>query len=146
MTRALLNEELHTAEWLSTVLEAIPNLGTIAPAGAWLDLIPMDKDLPGIRYQCVRKKDVSGAMRSDQRIMIQLDWLVAGVVAGGDLIPLVPIADAIDVALQGQSGVTSKVEIFSCLRLETYSMTEAGRSGVLFRHAGGVYRTLVVSL
>lgn len=146
MTRALLNEEAHTAAWLSAVLEAIPNLNTLAPAGAWLDVIPMDKVLPGIRYQCQRRHDVSGGFKSDQRIMVQLDWLVCGVVEGGDLIPLVPIADAIDVALQGQVGNTGTVEIFSCLRQAPYFMTETGRSGVLFRHAGGIYRTLVVSL
>lgn len=146
MTRALLNEELHTAQWLTSVLGAIPSLNTIAPGGVWMDVIPEDKVLPAIRFQCILRRDVSGATRSDQRIMVMLDWQVAGVVAGGDLLPLLPITDAIDVALQGQNGATSTVQVMSCLRQRPYLMTESGRSGVLFRHSGGVYRTLVVSL
>lgn len=106
----------------------------------------MDKVLPGIRYQCIRSKDVKGGTRSSQRIMVEMDWIVCGVVKGGDLLPLLPLTDAIDVALEGQNGATSTIQVMSCLRQRPYSMTESGRSGVLFRHSGGIYRTLVVSL
>lgn len=143
---ALLNEELHTSEWILARLNTIPNLNMIAPGGIWQDLIPKDKDLPAIRFQTHLRHDVNGPFRNDQRIMVEIDWLVAGVVSGPGIIPLVPIADAIDVALQGQVGNTSTVEVFSCLRQDTWSMTEEGRSGVTFRHAGGIYRTLVKSL
>lgn len=146
MTRALLNEEIHTGEWIKAQLDAIPNFGVIAPGGAWLDLIPKEEQLPAVRFQVQLRHDVSGATRSSQRIMVELDWLVAGVVEGPGLVPLVPIADAIDVALQGANGSTSTIQVFSCLRQDTYLMTEEGRSGVMFRHAGGIYRTLVVSL
>lgn len=143
---ARINEEAHTAEWLKTVLSGIPNLANIAPAGAWLDLIPEEMVLPGIRYSCRQRQDVSGATKSSQRIMVQLDWLVAGVTEGPGLAQLVPIADAIDTALQGAFGNTSAVSVLSCLRQETFFQSEVGRSGVTFRHSGGIYRTLVVPL
>jgi len=63
-----------------------------------------------------------------------------------DIIPLVKIADAIDNALQKKSGATSAVTILSCLRQETFFMTEEGRSGVVFRHSGGIYRILATPL
>lgn len=143
---AKINEEIHTGEWLRTTLDGIPNLGAIAPAGVWRDQIPEDKDLPGIRYQVQSRHDVNGGTRSSQRIMVEIDWLVVGTVSGSSLVPLVAIADAIDVALQGQSGSTAAVSVLSCLRQQTFFMTEEGRSGVLFRHSGGIYRTLVTPL
>jgi hypothetical protein len=146
MPRTLLNEELHTAEWIKSQLGTIPNMANIAPGGAWLDLIPQDQVLPAIRYQARSRQDVSGATKSSQRIMVEIDWLVVGVVEGPGLIPLLPVADGIDAVLQGANGVTSTIEVMSCLRQDTFSLTEEGRSGVTFRHAGGIYRTLVVSL
>lgn len=143
---ARINEEIHTSEWLKTALGAIPNLATIAPAGVWRDRIPEDRTLPGIRYQVQSRHDVNGGTRSSQRIMVQIDWLVVGTVEGPSIVGLVPIADAIDVALEGQSGSTSTVSVLSCLRQSTFFLTEEGRSGVLFRHSGGIYRTLVTPL
>lgn len=143
---SLINEEVHTAEWLRTTLDGIPSRATIAPAGVWQDIIPEEKTLPGIRFQCQRRRDVSGGTRSSQRIMVELDWLVVGTVKGTDYISLVQVVDAIDSAIQGKNGTTAAVEVMSCLRQETFSMSEVGRSGVTFRHAGGIYRTLVVPL
>lgn len=143
---AKVNEELHTAEWIKTVLGQIPNLATIAPGGVWLELISEKVTLPAIRFHCQRRHDRSGNTRSSQRIMVELDWLVAGVIEGPGLVPLVPIADAIDNALQGANGSTSAIQVLSCLRQETFFQSEVGRSGVTFRHSGGIYRTLVVPL
>lgn len=143
---AKINEELHTSEWLRNVLGAIPNLAAIAPAGVWLDLIPEEATLPGIRYQCQSRQDVSGNTKSSQRIMVRLDWLVVGTTEGPGMAALVPITDAIDNALQGANGATSAVSVLSCLRQETFFQSEVGRSGVTFRHSGGIYRTLVVPL
>jgi len=50
MPPALINEEIHVAEWLHTQLNAITSLNTMAPAGVWIDLIPIERTLPGIRY------------------------------------------------------------------------------------------------
>lgn len=137
-----INDELHITEWLKTTLDAIPNLSSIAPAGAWLDLIPEQAVLPGIRFHKQSGHDVGGSTSQSRRIVSQYDWVVAGVVEGPDLISLVPIADAIDNALDGAVGATGTIEIYQCWRMETFSLTEVGRSGVQFRHAGGIYRTI----
>jgi hypothetical protein len=136
-----INDELHITEWLKTTLSAIPNLNTLAPGGVWLDLIPEEKPLPGIRYQKQAGHDVGGSTRVSRRIVAQYDWLVAGVTEG-NLPSLVLLADAIDTALDGQSGETSTYSVYQCWRVSTFSLTETGRSGVLFRHAGGIYRTI----
>lgn len=137
-----INDELHIAEWLKSTLGAIPNLGNIAPGGVWLDLIPEQKSLPGIRFHKQAGHDVGGATAQSRRIVSQYDWVVAGVVEGPDLLSLVAIADAIDNALDGSVGTTSTITIYQCWRMETFSLTESGRSGVQFRHAGGIYRTI----
>jgi hypothetical protein len=137
-----INDELHIAEWLKTVLSAIPNLNAIAPAGAWLDMIPEEATLPGIRFHKQAGHDVGGHTQASRRIVSQYDWVVAGVVKGPDLLDLIPIADAIDYALDGASGTTATIAIYQCWRLQTFSLTESGRSGVQFRHAGGIYRTI----
>ncbi len=142
MPATKINDELHIAEWLESTLSAIPNLNVIAPAGAWLDLIPEEQALPGIRFHKQAGHDVSGATAQSRRIVSQYDWVVAGVVEGPDLLKLLPIADAIDNALDGAVGATSTISIYQCWRIETYSLTESGRSGVQFRHAGGIYRTI----
>jgi hypothetical protein len=142
MTITKINDEIHIAEWLKSVLGAIPSLNTIAPAGVWMDLIPEEQTLPGIRYQKQSGHDVGGNTAQSRRIVSQYDWLVAGVVEGQDLVKLVTIADAIDNALDGAVGTTSTIAIYQCWRMSTFSLTEEGRSGVQFRHAGGLYRTI----
>lgn len=137
-----INDEIHIAEWLKSKLNAIPNLNNLAPGGVWLDLIPEEKSLPGIRYHKQMGHDVSGHTSQSRRIISQYDWVVAGVVQGPSLAPLVALADAIDNALDDAVGTTSSIEIYKCWRQSTYSLTETGRSGVLFRHAGGIYRTI----
>lgn len=141
-----LNDELHTAIALKQQLALIPTFNSVVPGGAWLDLIPEDQKFPAIRYHKYFGHDVSGATAQTSRIMSSFDWIVAGVTEGPGLTALLAIADAIDQILHRHTWNTADIAVMQCWRRETYSMTETGRSGVTFRHAGGVYRTIVQPL
>ncbi len=130
---AVLNNELHVAEWIKKRIEDDTALT------AYFGLIPAGIDLPAVRFQVQGRTDVRGV--STQRILTQVDWLVAVVKEGHGIASLVPLADAIDLALHEHVGVTSTVQVLSCYRLEPFTMLEPEESGMYYRHAGGIYRT-----
>ena len=134
-------EEYHTGEWLRQQIEAI----TGTPLQFYMDQIPIDKDLPAVRASVQSRNDIRGIGDARERIMTQLDWLVVVVHEGHLISPLIPYVVALDNALQNKNGTTSKIIVHSCVRLEPFSILEPEQSGVVYRHAGGVYRTMVQS-
>lgn len=146
--------DLHTAEWIRSVIEADTVAGGLMdPAGSIEDeevvsggffgIIPSDKKLPAIRFHVQAPHDVRGAGAPAQRIMTQIDWLIAVVTEGRGLAKLVPLADRLDTLFDNVSGETSVLLILSCVRLEPFSLPEEEDTPVGYRHAGGVYRTIV---
>ena len=136
------NEEYHTAEWIREKVEAIsaPNAMQF-----YLDLIPSGVDLPAVRGSVQSRQDVRGVGDERERIMVRLDWLVVVVREEHLVSPMVPLVDALDTALHNQNGSTANIIVLSCVRLESFSLLEPEDSGVMYRHAGGVYRTMVQS-
>jgi len=139
--------DLHVGEWLVSRIESATDathLGDIQGrvSGAHRDIIPPEVDLPAVRFHLQAPKDVRGAGDASARIMTQLDWLVVVVREGRGLAPLVPIADALDLRLHKTNGETASVWVGQCIRLEPFHLLEVGESGVHYRHAGGLYRTI----
>lgn len=136
------DEVFHTAEWLRQQVEAIsaPNAMQF-----YLDQIPADKDLPAVRASIQNPMDIRGIGDERERIMTRLDWLIAVVHEGHLVAPLVPLVNALDEALHNTNGSTASIIVLSCIRLEPFSMLEPEESGVQYRHAGGIYRTMVQS-
>jgi len=135
-----MNEEFHTAEWLREKVEAI------VPPNAlqfYMDLIPADRDLPAVRASVQSRHDIRGVGDERERIMVRLDWLIVVVNEGHLISPIVPLADALDTALHNKNGATANIIVLSCVRMEPFSLLEPEDSGVMYRHAGGVYRTMV---
>jgi hypothetical protein len=110
-----------------------------------MDLIPRDKALPAVRASVQSRHDVRGIGDERERIMVRLDWLIVVVREGHLISPMVPLVDALDTALHNTNGSTANIIVLSCVRLETFSLLEPEDSGVMYRHAGGVYRTMVQS-
>lgn len=131
------NEELHTAEWIVGRIEADTSLE------AYFENIPSDKDLPAVRFHVQARNDQRGVGKPAARIMTTLDWLVVVVREGLGIAALVPLADALDDALHNQSGATATIQVLECVRIEPFSLLEVLDSGVQYRHAGGLYRTIV---
>jgi len=135
-------EEYHTGEWLRQKVEAV---GAPTQMQFYMDLIPADKSLPAVRASVQSRDDVRGIGDERERIMTRLDWLIVVVHEGHLISPLLPYVVALDNALHNQTGTTAKIIVLSCVRLEPFSLLEPEDSGVMYRHAGGVYRTMVQS-
>lgn len=112
--------------------------GTIS--GAFMDMIPAEVALPAVRYHVQNPSDTT--VVSGERVLVNIAWLVVVVRKGLEVTPLVPIANALDLALHERNGVADGYRI-ECVRLEPFSMIEPDDSGVQLRHAGGIYRTIV---
>jgi hypothetical protein len=145
-----MQEEMLTSEWLISYLEADTGSGGLfdparsyKPAGVYFGVVPDTVDLPAIRLHVQVPHDVRGAADGAHRIMVQLDWLIVLVISGYNLARVVPLANALDTRLHDKNGSTAAVDVFACVRLEPFSMTEVADSGVVYRHIGGLYRTVV---
>lgn len=145
-----MNEEVHTAEWLISRLEGDtgasglfdPNR-SIKPTGAYYQIIPESRGLPAIRLSVYFSDDKM--VIGQNRILVQLDWLIFLVNEGLEVAPLVPLVDRMDELLHEASGETSSLYVQSCTRLRPWSIIEPEDSGVQYRHLGGLYRTMVQS-
>lgn len=131
------NEELHTAEWIVSRIEDDTTLE------AYFETIPDGKPLPAVRFHVQARNDQRGLGTPASRIMTTIDWLVVVVREGLGVAALVPLATALDDALHGKSGSTAAVQVLKCIRVEPFTLLEVLDSGVQYRHAGGLYRTIV---
>lgn len=131
------NEELKTAEWIVSRIEGDTSLE------AYFESIPENKSLPAVRFHVQGRTDQRGLGTPANRIMTTIDWLVVVVREGLGVAALVPLADALDGALHGKSGSVSGLQVIKCVRLEPFTLLEVLDTGVHYRHAGGLYRTIV---
>lgn len=145
-----MNEDLHCAEWFVSTLEGDTGPGglfdptrTFKPSGAYMDVIPTRAPLPAIRFHVQSSNDVRGVKSPSSRIVTNIDWLVVLVSASNAIAPLLPLADRMDYLLHGAQGETSTLRILACIRLEPFSLLEPDDTGVQYRHAGGMYRTML---
>lgn len=140
-----LNEELATAEWIVSQVE---NDATLASAGvhAYNGVIPDEAGLPAVRFHVQGRLDTRGASTPAARIMTTIDWLIVLVREGLGIAALVPLANALDGALHDKSGSTTAVQILKCVRLEPFTLLDIGDTGLQYRHAGGLYRTIVTKV
>lgn len=133
------NELLITSKWLRSTIGTLS--GSIS--GAFLDLIPEGVSLPAVRYNVRLATDTMPI--DGERILVQIDWLVVVVREGLEVAPLVPIANALDGALHDATGIADNLRIV-CTRREPFGMIEPDdKTGSHFRHAGGIYRTVIGS-
>lgn len=137
-----MNEEVAAARWLTAKLGDDATLSSIV-TGVWSEIVPLEQDLPAVRFSVVARNDVT--VIAGQRVLVILDFLVVGLNEGPSLVPLVPIADRIDVLLDRAYGTTDDLEVLACVRQESHTSMEF-RENRQFRIAGGIYRTTVQAL
>jgi len=137
-----MQEELHTAEWIVATVEGDATIMALI-SGAYYGLIPPDVVLPAVRFHVQDSRDVRGATAPAQRIMTTIDWIIAAVNEGRLLTDLVAIADRLDTLLNNVNGETATLLVLSCVRLEPFMLAEEEDTPVGYRHAGGLYRTIV---
>src|SRR5262245_42260797 len=131
------NELLEAGNWIRTQIESQTTLQ------AYADKVPDDVSLPAVRFLPTFPHDVRG-VGDERRILTTVDWIVVVVSKGlGIPVSLVTLVNAVDLALENQSGSTSAILVLACQRQEPFSLLETDRTGATFRHAGGVYRTTV---
>lgn len=144
-------EVYECAEWIKATLENDAGLGGLFEVGnpmvngVYMDMAPEDAVLPVIRYHVQASKHVRGVGPDpDARIMTDILWLIVVMNEGHLISPLVPIVTRLDQDLDGQSGTSTNATILSCVMEEPFQLLETDKSGVQVRHAGGLYRTIVV--
>lgn len=76
------------------------------------------------------------------RIMVRPVYVVRVIGQGATWVPLSPIADAIDAALEGASGTVPGAEILGISRVGPFALVETVNT-VQYRHLGGQYRVPV---
>jgi hypothetical protein len=130
------DELLESGKWINQQIEAHTSLQ------AYMDLIPDDVELPAVRYVSTFPHDTR-VIGSNPRVLTKVDWLVVVINRGHSVAALVPLVNAVDAALENQSGSTTAAIILACQRLNPFALMETDRTGAIFRHAGGVYRTTV---
>lgn len=131
------NEELHCAEWIVSRIEADTTLE------AYFEMIPDTVVLPAVRFHVQARNDNRGLGTPASRIITTIDWLIVVVREGLGVAALVPLADALDNALHGKDGTVTGLQVLKCIRVEPFTLLEVLDSGVQYRHAGGLYRTIV---
>lgn len=137
-------EVYEAGKWIQSTLEGDQTLSGMVN-GAFMDLVPEDVKLPAIRYHVQAPLTIRGIGPGHAaRIMTQLDWLIVVMREGHEISPLVPIVMRLDTLLDGATGSTTLCYIDSCVNVEPFQILETDKSGVQVRHAGGIYRTIVI--
>lgn len=138
------NEVYEAGKWLQATMEGDSTLDGMTN-GAYMDSVPEDVKLPAIRYHVQGAQQVRGVGPGHKsRIMTRIDWLVVVMHEGHMIAPLVPIVMRLDTILDGATGSTALANIDSCVMTEPFQLLETDKSGVQVRHAGGIYRTVVI--
>jgi len=131
------NEILIVSKWMSATIGTLSG----AVSGAYLDLIPSGIAFPAVRYHAQYSTDTS--VVEGVRVLARIDWLVVVVREGLEVAPLVPIAASLDTVLHLATGTADALSI-TCVRQQPFGLVESAKSGVQYRHVGGIYRTIVV--
>lgn len=134
-----INEHLVGAKWLTSTIGTLG--GTVS--GAFLDIIPKEALLPAVRYSAAILEDTMPI--EGTRIMTRIEWTVLVVREGLEVAPLVPIANALDAALQGATGTADGLRI-DCTRMRPFEMLELDDDGGQYRHVGGQYLTVITEI
>jgi len=144
-------EVYEAAKWMQALFEADTGAGGLFQTGnpkingAFMDLVPEEVKLPAVRYHVQGSHSVRGVGPGKaSKIMVKIDWLVVVMREGHEVTPLLPIVMRLDTLLEGATGSTTLCNIDSCVNMEPYQILETDKSGVQVRHAGAIYRTIVI--
>jgi hypothetical protein len=132
-------ETLIIDEWLTESLAGITGV-----TGVYEGLAPVDAPYPFIVFQYQSSYDATG-MGPSARIMIDADYIVRVITESASFADMETIAEAIDTAIEGQSGSVTGGVVLGVARKEQYRDVEQYQNQTI-RHLGGRYRIVAQGL
>lgn len=140
-----MNEIARGFQWLRAKLTASTALTSAAPGGVWQGVAPSGTVAPYVVYTYQGGADVAGV--AGIRIMVSGLFQVVAYAPASQDTALAAAADAIDAALQRQSGAAG-VDAFTsaCVREQPLALDEVRPDGTQWSRLGGVYRLQVYAL
>lgn len=133
-------ETVTADRWLyATLTGDVTLMGLVTGVYTWP--VPPTALLPYVLYQEQTATDVQPLGGS--RIMVNGLWLVRVVADAYNWTSMEPIANRIDVLLQGKGGSVAQGNVWACVRERPFRMIEETSQRGQYRHLGGVYRLFV---
>jgi hypothetical protein len=121
--------------WLYTTLA---DDTTFAGTGIYSTVAPPTATYPLIVFAALGTDDVLGA--GAERIFVRGEWKVVAVGRTNSYQSLVSLANRIDTLLHRATFSSSSGNVYACVRIAPFSLTEQGEQGVTYRQLGGIYR------
>lgn len=122
--------------WIEAQLSGSSAVTNVVSNRIYSDVAPPNIDYPFIVYYVISPDDVRGV--SSQRIMSSTIYLVKATALSSDYAALQPLVEAIDAALDGQSGAVTGGNVLMCSRQRPHRQAET-LDGNTYRHLGGEY-------
>lgn len=133
-----MQEQARSLQWLMTTLRASTALTAAAPGGVYDSYAPAGTATPFVIVQRQSTgQDITGA--GHQRFMNRALFTVKVVGEAAKDAAMVTAADAIDAALDRQSGATADGHILACVRENDLEYPELVNGSVLWKHLGGEF-------
>jgi hypothetical protein len=125
-------------EWLSATLNGDPTLTALVPGAAWNTQADEGTSYPLVIYQMMSGVDTAavGAIR----IWTDLVYMVKVIGETAAFLDVDVAAARIDALLHRASGTVADGTIVSCVREQTFRLSESIAGGLQYRQAGGLYR------
>ena len=133
-------ESARGLQWLRTTLAADSTVSTQVVGGIWRAYAPIATTPPYIILAHQGGSDVKGAPQ--YRLLDSSLYQVKVVGKADTYQTLITIADAMDAALERQSGSTSDSIIYFCTREQPLEVDELS-DGLQYSSIGGMYRLLI---
>lgn len=136
-----INEATRGLEWLHTTLSGSPAVVAALPGGVWLGVAPLGTPTPYGIYGHQGGADVSGV--AGVRLLSNGIYQVVAYGPLSNYAAVSSAADAIDAAIQRQSGAAgSDATTLGCVREQPLALQEVV-NGVVWARIGGLYRLWV---
>jgi len=123
-------------DWLQATLLADSGVNAIT-TDIFQDRAPSTAAYPFIVIQNQLATDVMGV--GTARIITDTSFIVKSIAQSETYTSLIPLSEAIDLALHGTTGSLSGGSVFACVREESFRFSET-EDGDHFKHLGGVYK------
>lgn len=131
-------EALVVDSWLYDVLTGDAPLVGLVGGRIYGGLAPLDADLPYVVFSPQSLRDVRG-VGPRARILVDAVYQIKVVGEGRSYAPLRPIAERLDLLVDGGAGLGEDGTVAGVAREEPLAYVEVD-AGTEYRHLGGLYR------
>ena len=110
----------------------------LAGLGIYNTVAPPEASMPFVLF-AFQSAEADVMTIGARRLVVNPLYQIKVIGTGLSLAPLEPYADAIDAALQAQSGAALDGYVLACIREQPLVLMEED-AGTIYRHLGGLYR------